>query len=332
MQERNQREQKKSYLTLLFISGMVYFFLAVVWRYVAPIVVAFFILTAIEPILSKWSRRFRIGRKPMAYVFLVITIVGATMGIWFGLIPYLKCCDFSWCDQIFKHPWIEKLISLLQQHGMGTLAQWSTDAVAILSKFLFYIGAYGLSIFLLAGIFSDVKQHMQQHPQGKLLLDITEDVMLYAKAYIKTQGKLFVIIALLCVPTLMLAGIQQGWLLGLLAAIFDFFPLFGTGIVLIPTAIWQILGQDYITAAVCVILFAVCAVVREILEPRFLGNAIKLPGIAVWLSVYAGTQLFGWSGVVKGPIGYLLICTIYRRVQKADAKKYTQNDTHTLDI
>lgn len=332
MQEKNQREHKKSYIAILFISVIVYFLLAVVWRYVAPMIVAFLILTAVEPLLDQWSRRLHVGRKPMAYIFLVLTIAGAASGIWFWLIPYLQCCDFSWCYEILTHPWIVKLITLLQQHGMGTVAQWSATVVDILSKLLFYIGAYGLSVFLLAGIFSDVKRNMQQRPQGRLLLEITDDIILYLKAYLKTQGKLFAVIGILCIPTLTFSGIQYGWLLGLLAAVFDFFPLFGTGIVLVPTALWQMLQQDYITAVICMILFAVCAVVREILEPRFLGNAIKLPGISIWISVYAGTQLFGWSGVWKGPIGYLLICTIYKRVQKADAKKYTQNDTHTLDI
>lgn len=197
---------------------------------------------------------------------------------------------------------------------MGPVAEWSKTAIQISSKILFNIGAYGLSIFLLAGVFTKVKNKMEQQSEGRLILGISQDIISYAKAYLKTQGKLFLIICLICIPVLTFSGIQAGWLLGVLAGVLDFFPVFGTGIVLIPTALWQFLEKDYIPGTICVILFLVCAVTREFLEPKFLGHATKLPSIGIWISIYAGIQLFGASGIFKGPIGYLLICTIYERV------------------
>lgn len=314
MQEKNKRELKKPYFTLLLISTIVYFFLAVIWRYFAPLIVAFLILVAVEPGLSKWSGRIGIGRKPMAYLSLVLIIVSVALCVWFGLIPYLKCCDFSWCDELLEHPWVVKALTYLQENGMGPIAEWSGTAIQISSKILFNIGAYSLSVFLLAGVFTRLKNRMEQSKEGKLLLGISGDIISYIKAYLKTQGKLFLIICLLCIPTLSFSGIQGGWLLGILAGVLDFFPVFGTGIVLVPTALWQFLERDYIPGIICAVLFLVCAVVREVLEPKFLGSAIKLPSIGIWISIYAGIQLFGVSGIFKGPIGYLLICTIYQRL------------------
>ena len=201
---------------------------------------------------------------------------------------------------------------------MGPVAEWSKTAVEIGSKVLFNIGAYGLSIFLLAGVFTKLKNKMQQHTEGKLLLGISADIISYAKAYLKTQGKLFLIMCLLCIPTLTFSGIKMGWLLGILAGILDFFPIFGTGIILVPIALWQFLEKDYFAGIICAVLFLVCAVAREFLEPKYLGNATKLPSIGIWISIYAGIQLFGASGIFKGPIGYLLICTIYERISKKE--------------
>lgn len=318
MQEKNKRELKKPYFTLLLISAIVYFFLAVIWRYFAPLIVAFLILVAVEPGLSKWSGKFGIGRKPMAYLSLVLIIVSVALCVWFGLIPYLKCCDFSWCEELLEHPWVVKALTYLQENGMGPIAEWSGTAIQISSKILFNIGAYSLSVFLLAGVFTKLKSRMEQSKEGRLLLGISGDIITYIKAYLKTQGKLFLIICLLCIPTLTFSGIQGGWLLGILAGILDFFPVFGTGIVLVPTALWQFLERDYVPGIICAILFLVCAVVREVLEPKFLGSAIKLPSIGIWISIYAGIQLFGASGIFKGPIAYLLICTIYQRLQKKE--------------
>ena len=325
MQELNKRKTKRPYFTLLLISAIVYFFLAVIWRYFAPLIVAFLILAAVEPGLSKWSSKLKIGRKPVAYIFLVFIIASVALCVWFGLIPYLQGCDFSWCYELLDHPWIIKAVTYMQEHGMVPVAEWSQTAIRISSKVLFNVGAYGLSVFLLAGVFAKMKNKMEQQSEGRLLLGVSKDVIDYGKAYLKTQGKLFVIICLICIPGLMLSGIQGGWLLGILAGILDFFPVFGTGIVLVPTALWQFLEKDYLAGAVCSGLFLVCAVLREILEPKFLGKAIKLPSIGIWISIYAGIQLFGTSGIFKGPIGYLLICTIYRRIRCQDRPSEEEN-------
>lgn len=313
MQEKNQKHIKRPYFTLLLIAAIVYFFLAVVWRYFAPLIVAFLILIGVEPGLSKWSGRLGIGRKPMAYVSLVLIIVSVALCIWFGVIPYLQSCDFSWCQELLKNPWVQEIVTYLQEQGVGPVAEWSKSAIQISSKILFNIGAYGLSIFLLAGVFSKVKNKMEGQSEGRLILGISQDIISYAKAYLKTQGKLFLIICAICIPVLSFSGIQAGWILGVLAGLLDFFPVFGTGIVLIPTALWQFLEKDYLPGTICAALFLVCAVTREILEPKFLGHATKLPSIGIWISIYAGIQLFGASGIFKGPIGYLLICTIYER-------------------
>lgn len=316
MQEKNKRHLKRPYFTLLLISAIVYFFLAVIWRYFAPLIVAFLILVGVEPGLSKWSGRLKIGRKPIAYIFLVLIIVSVALCVWFGLIPYLQCCDFSWCYEMLEHPWVVKVVTYLQEHGMGPVAEWSKTAIQITSKILFNIGAYGLSVFLLAGVFTKMKNKMEQQSEGRLILSISRDIISYVKAYVKTQGKLFLIICLICIPALMFSGIRGGWVLGILAGILDFFPVFGTGIVLVPTALWQFLERDYLPGIICSVLFVVCAVLREILEPKFLGQEIKLPSIGIWISIYAGIQLFGTGGIFKGPIGYLLICTIYKRVKE----------------
>lgn len=315
MQNEADKQIKRPYLTLLLITGVVYFFLKIVWPLFAPLIVAFLLLVAIEPGLDKWSCRLGMKRKPLAYIFIIITILGLVAGICFGLIPYLKGCDFSWCEKILEHPWVKSICAQLQEHGLGTVAEWSTGALKIGSNIVFNIGAYGLSVFLLAGVFAKLKNNMENCKEGILILGITGDIISYLKAYFKTQGKLLLILSSLCAVTLSLVGIQNGWLLGILAGFLDFFPILGVGLVLVPTALWQFLEKDYLIGVACIILFIVCAVLREVLEPKFLGQEMKLPAIGIWVSIFAGIKLFGVGGILKGPIAYLLISTIYRRIQ-----------------
>lgn len=307
-------QKKRPYLTLLAITAVVYFFLKVVWPLFAPLIVAFLVLVGIEPGLSKISQRIGMKRKPLAYGLIAVAIAAIVAGIWFGLIPFLKNCDFSWCQKLLDIPFVQKACDYLEEHGIGAVANWSGSALKIGSKVIFNIGAYALSVFLLAAVFGKLKNNMQKYNEGILILGISKDVLSYLKAYLLTQSKLLLITSSLCALVLSVIRIQNGWLLGLLAGALDFFPVLGVGIVLVPTAIWQFMEKDFAIGIICIVLFIACAVIREFLEPKFLGQAVKLPAIGIWVSVYAGLQLFGVSGILKGPIAYLLICTIYKRV------------------
>ena len=46
---------------------------------------------------------------------------------------------------------------------------------------------------------------------------------------------------------------------------------------------------------------------REFLEPKLIGKKVGIYPIAILLSVYAGVKLFGLGGILKGPLGLVMI-------------------------
>ena len=84
-------------------------------------------------------------------------------------------------------------------------------------------------------------------------------------------------------------------------------PFIGTGIILIPLGIWQLLNGWYVQTVVCFILYGVCVIMREFLEPKLIGKKVGIYPIAILLSVYAGVKLFGLGGILKGPLGLVMI-------------------------
>ena len=65
-----------------------------------------------------------------------------------------------------------------------------------------------------------------------------------------------------------------------------------------------------------VIIYVVCIFLREILEPKLIGRKIGVTPIAVLVSLYAGIQLFGISGIIKGPLGFIIIYQTYLSLQR----------------
>lgn len=89
-------------------------------------------------------------------------------------------------------------------------------------------------------------------------------------------------------------------------------PFVGTGIVLLPLSIWQLLNGWYVQTVVCLVLYGVCILTRELLEPKLIGKRVGVAPVYMLLAVYAGIRLFGVSGIIKGPLCLIVIFEILR--------------------
>ena len=87
----------------------------------------------------------------------------------------------------------------------------------------------------------------------------------------------------------------------------DVLPFIGTGVVLVPMALWQLLNGHYVRMAVCLLLYAACIVIREFLEPKLIGNRMGIAPVLMLLAIYAGIRLFGVGGIIKGPLALIVI-------------------------
>ena len=113
---------------------------------------------------------------------------------------------------------------------------------------------------------------------------------------------------------------------GILAGILDALPFIGTGVVLLPLGIWQLLEGSFGRALICGALYVVCIFLREILEPRLIGRKIGVSPIAVLVSLYAGIRLFGVWGIIKGPLGFVLIYETYHSLSKMSDRQKNRAD------
>ena len=96
----------------------------------------------------------------------------------------------------------------------------------------------------------------------------------------------------------------------------DALPFIGTGIVLVPIAGVEIFQGKLGTALLVLCLYGACALLRELLEPKLIGRKMGIPAIAVLISVYAGIRLFGLTGILKGPLGYVMVQQIWEKLPR----------------
>lgn len=134
------------------------------------------------------------------------------------------------------------------------------------------------------------------------------------KTYAKTQSIILVCISVTATIGLYIGGIREGYFYGILAGVMDFLPFIGTGIVLIPIGVVNLIKGKVFGGIVVIITYVICVLIRELLEPRLLGNGLRFSPVAVLISVYAGVLFYGIGGVVLGPVTLLILVELGKEI------------------
>ncbi|MBR5224123.1 MAG: sporulation integral membrane protein YtvI [Clostridia bacterium] len=121
-------------------------------------------------------------------------------------------------------------------------------------------------------------------------------------SYIAIMGLSFVELSI----GFILLGVPYAVGLALLVAVIDIMPILGTGLVLIPWAIIAAVLGSYRMAIGVAALYIVMLVVRNIVEPRLVGQQMGLHPLVTLISLFVGLQLFGILGLFGFPIALSL--------------------------
>lgn len=127
------------------------------------------------------------------------------------------------------------------------------------------------------------------------------------KTYAKTQSIILVCISATATVGLYIGGVKDAYSYGILAGVMDFLPFIGTGIVLIPIGVVHLIQGKIFGGIAVIITYIICVMIRELLEPRLLGNGLRFSPVAVLISVYAGVLFYGIGGVILGPVTLLVL-------------------------
>ena len=107
-------------------------------------------------------------------------------------------------------------------------------------------------------------------------------------------------------------NIGYSFLIGLGIAFLDVLPVFGTGAVLWPWALLDMISGNYFRAVGLVIIYLVCQVVKQILQPKMVGDSIGVSPLATLIFMYIGYRFQGVIGMILGiPVG-MVIVNLYR--------------------
>ena len=155
-----------------------------------------------------------------------------------------------------------------------------------------------------------IKKHMPEALLYRLRL-MKRSLVKAVGGYFKAQIKIEVWIYLLLVIGFFVLGVDYAPLIAFGIAILDFLPFFGTGTAMVPWAIVKFLSADYIMTIGLLVIWGVSQLVRQIIQPKIVGDSVGVPPLPTLFLLYIGYMLGGVMGmIVAVPIGIILF-TMY---------------------
>jgi len=130
--------------------------------------------------------------------------------------------------------------------------------------------------------------------------------------YFKAQFKIMIVLTVIMFIGFEILRVSYSILLALAIAFLDFLPVFGTGAVLWPWALIDMLSGNYFRAIGLVVIYLICQIVKQVLQPKMVGDSIGISPLSTLIFLYIGYKLKGVIGMIIGvPVG-MVIVNLYR--------------------
>lgn len=345
---------QKKYMRLYKIAGItaaVYLVFRFALPLFVPFVAAYLLAAAVRPAAAFLQKKLRIPMSVSGAVLLLLFLAALLAGIFFlgkllaeQLVRLME--NYGGCREALTEAAkqlccrVDGWFSLesgtageLMQTGLTRIGKTvneemlpalSKQSVAILGSVAY--GVTGVIIAFVAAVLllGDRERYAggcRKSPFYEEAKQIMGRLSEAGVAYLKTQCILILLIALICTIGFLFIKKEYALLLGIGVAVLDAFPVLGSGLVLVPWAIVSILQGAYFRVAVLAIMYLLCLLVREGLEPKLLGSRIGIPPLYTLMAVYVGVELFGIFGVILGPFGLVMIRAVAEETEQGEKTK-----------
>lgn len=145
-------------------------------------------------------------------------------------------------------------------------------------------------------------------PSGDVIKDLKKAFI----GFLKAQLILITITFIIILTGLLIMQVDHVLTIALIIAIVDLLPYLGTSAVLIPWAIYEFAIGDLFMGIGLSILYLIVTSTRQFIEPKVLSTNLNLDPLMTLISLFVGYKLFGFLGLILGPIGLVFGITLYR--------------------
>ena len=144
--------------------------------------------------------------------------------------------------------------------------------------------------------------------------------------YFIAQFKIMGVVCAILLVGLSLLKVEHVIVLSVLIGLLDVLPFFGTGTAFVPWCIYTVLTGDYMRAFFLLIIYVTTQVVRQLIQPKMVGDEVGMKPLPTLVFIYIGYKLGGFLWMILAvPLGMILV-----NMYQAGAFDYITDDVKIL--
>ncbi len=337
-----------NYIFAIILTALIIFVLPWALEFFWPFVVAAIIAAIANPLVRFLEKKMNIRRKAGSVVVIVLTlaaVVAASYGIVYVLISevigFFTSVPDTWAkvngsirtlSDSISHKFAllpkgskdffatlgESIYEALSNIGTSTgerAAEAASDGVRNAPLFIIGVIMCILASYLFVAEREQISKFMMKivpdHIKDRYII-VTDTMKSAVGGYFKAQFKIMIFVYIVLIIGFIILGIDYAGLIALLIALLDFLPFFGTGAVMWPWALYAVLQKDYKFALGMMIVWGLSQLVRQLIQPKFVGDSIGMPAIPTLILLYVGFRVGGALGLILAvPIG-MIVYNLYK--------------------
>ena len=101
---------------------------------------------------------------------------------------------------------------------------------------------------------------------------------------------------------LTILGVDYSILIAMAIAVFDIFPVVGSGTIMLPWAVSSLVTGDMKRGVGLLVMYVIITIVRQSIEPRIVGDHVGLHPLLTLMCMFVGFRVFGGVGMLGLPI------------------------------
>ncbi|NLJ96635.1 MAG: sporulation integral membrane protein YtvI [Clostridiales bacterium] len=354
-------ERTRFIIRLIIIALSVYLSFRFVLPLVLPFVFSYILAWIVRPITEFLYRKVKLPRIVGGSVSLILLVILIVTGMFYlGNILIQQAINFarnlpiylnilagkldsicSSCDEILglaagsvRSTLDDNIIKMVDRVKSNLIPGMTTQTLSLTIKIIGFIGTFLITIISAVLIVKELPEFREKYKNTNIYNDINKVTSKLADTgigYLRSQLLVMVMVAVCCVTGLVVIRNDYALLLGIGIALMDALPFIGSGIVFIPWSIIMLLNGDIFGAAVLLTTYLVCQIIREVIEPKLIGNRIGIKPLYTLMAMYIGLKLFGIAGFILGPVGLVIIITIIKVVNSKGTKTYSLDKGFDLE-
>lgn len=328
----------------LLLAALAIFAVPKVLLFFIPFVIGGIIAWVSNPLVGFFERKIKIRRKAMS-VALIVLVIGLVSFLIYGTITFLVR-EVSGFLETLPNAWAaveatvvsvgnkaNKLYVNLPLEVRNSIETFFTSLNTDIGKFISKISeptvsavsnfAMNLPSFIVGTIMCFMSAYFFIVDRNEIHLFIRKVTpkfimqkwnIVYTSlsqalgGYIKAQFKIEARIFVLIFAGLLVLRVKYAVLIALIIAFVDILPVFGMGAILLPWSIIEFLREDYVTAIGLCALWGIGNIVRQIIQPKIVGDTVGLDTLPTLFLIYIGWKFGGMVGMILAvPLGILLV-------------------------